>query len=68
MLIKAVMMLNNQGPEGVSGVEEERIVGVLSQRRVAPYKALFIKVEASLMEKVLVFGSKGDLSSLKMGM
>ena len=68
MLVKPVMMLDDQGPECVSGVEEERIIGVLCQWRMTPYEALFIKVEPSLMEKVLVFGSEGDLPSLKMSL
>ena len=35
---------------------------------MAPYEALFIEVESSLMEKVLIFGSECHLSTLQMSL
>ena len=41
---EAVMVIDYEGPEGVFGVEEERIDRILSQGRMTTDKALLIEV------------------------
>ena len=44
MLKEAVMVIDYEGPEGVFGVKEKRIGGILSQGRMASEEALLVEV------------------------
>ena len=64
MLKKAMVVVDYQGPEGVSRVEEERIDSILGQGRMTAYKTLFVEVETSLVEKIFILRGEGHLAPL----